>query len=242
MMRSLNRIFPLAAVFAFLVSGAGHASPVHTVVELFTSQGCSSCPPADQILRDLRDRDGILALSWPVDYWDRFGWKDTFAQPGNTERQAAYNKRLGMGGVFTPQMVFNGAKSCVGSRAKAVNKGLETVAGMTTAWVEPTVQASGTAIMVDLPDAETTSDVIVRIVYYTADADVMIGNGENRGRTLHYANVVRATEIVGIWSGSAQSYTLDREDAKLKGADHVAVLLQAGNRHGQIVGAIIQSL
>ncbi|TNE63474.1 MAG: DUF1223 domain-containing protein [Alphaproteobacteria bacterium] len=215
-----------------------------TVVELFTSQGCSSCPPADAALRSLRDRPGVLTLSWPVDYWDRLGWEDTFADPHNALRQAAYNKRLGRGGVFTPQMVFDGKVQCVGSKPEQIRAAIETAREERPDPVTPKLglTTDGERISVTLPAATLDETTSVRIVWYLADAEVEIGDGENRGRLLHYTNVVRRSDVLEDWDGRAVTLSLDPADGHGAGADHVAVLLQQGYGHGPIIGAASMAL
>jgi len=230
------------AVFALLpfttdVFGADEADRL-VVVELFTSQGCSSCPPADRLLEEIRERDTALVLSWPVDYWDRLGWEDTFALPGNAVRQAAYNKRFGRGGLYTPQMVFNGTLAGVGSRRREVETAYSRSLETDESWYAPTlIRGEDRSFSLHLPEAVLEQDAVVRVVYYTEDGVVDVGDGENEGRKLHYSNVVRATDIAGEWTGSALTLTIDAEKGIEAGADHVAVLVQDGGQHGAIMGA-----
>lgn len=213
-----------------------------TVVELFTSQGCSSCPPADAVLRSLRDRPGILTLSWPVDYWDRLGWEDTFAHPHNSMRQAAYNKRFGRGGVFTPQMVFDGRFQSVGSRNDRVRRSIELALHQDRTDIRPDMEINDGKLTFTLPESKLDKTITVRAVWYLSDATVEIGEGENRGRTLHYTNVVRESDMLQDWNGNAVTYTLDVSKGIEAGADNFAVLLQEGYYHGPIVGAATISL
>ena len=208
-----------------------------TVVELFTSQGCSSCPPADAALRALRDRPGMLTLSWAVDYWDRLGWEDTFAHPHYSMRQAAYNKRFGRGGVYTPQMVFDGRFQSVGSNQGDVRDAVEAARAENRLVVKPTLSSDGNTITLRLPQTDVPEDIAVVTVWYLGDAAVEIGDGENRGRSLHYTNVVRLSDMLPDWDGSATSYTLEVKTGRDASADHLAVLLQQGYYHGGIVGA-----
>jgi len=208
-----------------------------TVVELFTSQGCSSCPPADAALRVMRDKPGMLTLSWAVDYWDRLGWEDTFAHPHYSMRQAAYNKRFGRGGVYTPQMVFDGRFQSVGSNQVDVRDAVKAAQSETRISVKPTLSKDGATITLNLPQTDVPEDVAVVTIWYLGDAKVEIGDGENRGRELHYTNVVRLSDMLPDWDGSATSYTLDVKTGRDAGADHLAVLLQQGYYHGTIIGA-----
>jgi len=208
-----------------------------TVVELFTSQGCSSCPPADAALRALRDHPDMLTLSWAVDYWDRLGWEDTFAHPHYSMRQAAYNKRFGRGGVYTPQMVFDGRFQSVGSNQSDVREAVEAARSESRLTVSPTLVSDGTSITLRLPQTDVPEDIAIVTVWYLGDATVEIGDGENSGRSLHYTNVVRLSDMLPDWDGSAMDYTLEVKTGRDAGADHLAVLLQQGYYHGTIVGA-----
>lgn len=207
------------------------------VVELFTSQGCSSCPPADRTLAELDGRDDIIALSWSVDYWDRFGWQDTFALPNSTMRQMRYNQRFGVSGVYTPQMVFNGRTQGAGSRHNEVLDAVAEAKSQGRQWFQPQLSLDGSKVRINLPAAKGAEKALVRLVYYTAKADVEVEKGENRGRSLHYTNVVRSTEIGGTWNGSAQILTANPDQNKINGADHLAVLIESDAEHGEIIGA-----
>jgi hypothetical protein len=222
----------------FIVAPAYGEIPARlTVVELFTSQGCSSCPPADAILKTMRDRPQVLTLSWPVDYWDRLGWEDTFADPYNSMRQMAYNKRLGRGGVFTPQLIIDGNVQSVGSVAEEVRKSIEESRDIDRPHLSPFMRVKGDQLLVTLENNAAMKMVAVRIVWYLADADVQIGEGENEGRTLHYTNVVLESEVVEDWDGTRKTYSFDLSIGRELGADHAAILLQEKYGHGPIVGA-----
>ncbi|UTW55408.1 thioredoxin family protein [Kordiimonas sp. SCSIO 12610] len=245
MYRLLNivlSVFVLGGVFSSQASFAQDEERL-TVVELFTSQGCSSCPPADAALKSMRNRPNILTLSWAVDYWDRLGWEDTYASPSHTKRQAAYNKRFGRGGVYTPQMVIDGAFQAIGSKNSAIRDAIDQSRATSRIEVKPTLTPAGETIQLDLPATEgLPKELSVRVVWYLSDAEVQINRGENEGRVLHYTNVVRASEMVMDWDGSAQSISLKVADGVSAGADHVAILLQEGYRHGKIIGAVSMPL
>jgi len=208
-----------------------------TVIELFTSQGCSSCPPADAMLKTLRDRPNVLTLSWAVDYWDRLGWKDTFGSRYNTNRQSAYNRRFGRWGNYTPQMVFDGRTEGVGSRTSEVRKAFEKARNTDIPYLTPELTLKGGTVELALKNHAAMKNVSVRIVWFLADATVQIGRGENGGRHLEYTNVVLDTEVFNGWDGTAKSFILNADKARAIGADHVAVLLQDKNEHGPIIGA-----
>jgi len=239
----------VSITFAALAAFSVALSPVRadddarlTVIELFTSQGCSSCPPADAILKTMRDRPAVLTLSWPVDYWDRLGWEDTFADPYNSMRQTAYNKRFGRGGVFTPQMVIDGRVQSVGSMADEVRQAVADARTIERPHLTPKITVDGDKVTFLLPTDADMKMVAVRYVWYMADATVQIGDGENMGRKLHYTNVVLKSEVIEDWDGKAKSYTLDAATARAAGADHVAVLLQDMYGHGPMVGAAYTEL
>lgn len=238
----MKKIITLVSIALFTFASLSHSAQSNddvrlTVIELFTSQGCSSCPPADAILKTMRDRPGVLTLSWPVDYWDRLGWEDTFADPYNSMRQTAYNKRFGRGGVFTPQMVIDGRVQTVGSKADEVRAGVEEARAINRPHLTPVIAVEGDKVRVELPDHAEMKMVAVRFVWFMADAAVKIGEGENQGRTLHYTNVVLESEVIEDWNGKAKSYELDASSARAAGADHVAILLQDMYGHGPMVGA-----
>jgi len=234
-MKQFLKTILLALVFA---SPAYAEIPARlTVVELFTSQGCSSCPPADAILKSMRDRPNVLTLSWPVDYWDRLGWEDTFAKPQNSMRQMAYNKRLGRGGVFTPQMIIDGRVQSVGSLVEEVRATVDEARNIDRPHINPFIRVDGDKLLVTLDAEPTMKMVAVRIAWYTADAEVKIGEGENEGRTLNYTNVVLDSHVIEDWDGTRKTYSFEMETARTLGADHVAILLQDEYGHGPIVGA-----
>lgn len=234
--------FAFATQYAAAQNSPDQDSARLTVVELFTSQGCSSCPPADAALRTMRDRPGMLTLSWAVDYWDRLGWEDTFAQPQSSMRQSAYNKRFGRGGVYTPQMVFDGRFQSVGSNQSDVREAIEAARSENRLTISPTFSSDGTNITLNLPETNVPEDISVVTVWYLGDATVKIGDGENSGRSLHYTNVVRLSDMLPDWDGSAMSYTFPAQTGRDAGADHLAVLLQQSYYHGTIVGAARISL
>lgn len=176
------------------------AEPV--LVELFTSQGCSACPPADAVLARLAERADVVALSLHVDYWDYLGWRDSFASPEMTARQYAYRGALGTRVVYTPQMVIEGRADVVGSRDEAVGAAVE------AALAEPDaarirIYSDGGMLKADLLPgaADGPSGGTVWVARYERKATVEVARGENRGRALDYANVVESLERIGDWPG-----------------------------------------
>lgn len=230
-------------VLAFCGAGthtaaAGDTRPV--VVELFTSQGCSSCPPADALLTELAGKPDVLALSFHVDYWDYIGWKDPFAAAQYTERQRDYAAALGLRYVYTPQMVIDGRHNVVGSKRREVLQAVEQAA-VATPVVEVTLEPvdGGRALLSSgtPPEKEAT----VWLVTFDDGHDTAVERGENSGRALHNSNVVREMTALGTWSGTAKTFPLDFAKARAEGRGGCAVLVQQG-RGGPIVGAAVYDL
>lgn len=231
----------LGALVMAGIAGQAAASPApKAVIELFTSQGCSSCPPADEFLRELAGRDDIVALSLPVDYWDYLGWKDTLALSAFTARQRAYASARNDKQVYTPQVVINGLKPIVGSDrakiesviAKSVNNGALPV--------PVAISEAGSSVLVDIgssPGGATSGEVWLLPV--AKAREVAIGRGENKGRTITYANVVRGMVKLGEWSGQPARFELPLASAMAGDAETYVVLLQTADelRPGAMLGA-----
>jgi hypothetical protein len=215
-------------------AGLGHAAQAaqpQTVVELFTSQGCSSCPPADAFLGELAKRDDVIALSLHVDYWDYIGWKDSFASKDMTSRQRSYARAMGATGVYTPQAVVGGAAHAVGSDRAAVNALL--AKARRNATLALAVERDGQDMVLILPAASPVT-ATVWLVEFDARHEVPIARGENAGKKLAYHNVVRRLTKISAWDGGAQSLRLP---ALPPGRGGQAILVQAGDT-GPILGAI----
>lgn len=215
------------------LAATGH---IVSVVELFTSQGCSSCPPADHLLSRLARHSDVVAVSFPIDYWDFIGWKDTLASPTFTARQKDYAAARGDGRVYTPQAVIDGLAAAVGSDKTQIARAIKANRGREGALSVPMHLAEARDVLhIDIgagPDV-SASVYVLRVVRSTT---VVIGRGENSGRSVTYTNVVRAIHKIGDWHGAAHSYDL----TELKGDDEgYVVLLQKGpeNRPGAILAA-----
>jgi len=226
-----------AAMFGALASmalpGAAEAEGIRNVLELFTSQGCSSCPPADRILGQLARDPNTLALSFPVDYWDYIGWKDTLAAPIYTARQKAYAESNGTGEVYTPQIIVNGLTDVVGSDVAAIQKAeRETARRGDVLSVPLSVVERDGKIEIAIGDAGAGEPIAagVFLVAVARSRTVDIQRGENAGSTLTYANVVRAMVKIGDWNGSAAKFEADLAQARADGADSYAVIVQKGGR------------
>ena len=192
------------------------------VVELFTSQGCASCPPADAFLSELTQADGVIALSLHVDYWDYIGWADSFAQARFTERQKSYARAAGSRMVYTPQMIIGGTDRVEGNTPDAV----VTAIGRHMAAASPVTLAvtrDGARLSISAEaDPPLSGGAVVQIVRYLPEATVTIERGENAGRTVTYHNVVTSWEPVAEWPGIAPLAMT----AEAPGADPVVVILQ----------------
>jgi len=231
----------LAATSASADDKDRDAAPT-SVVELFTSQGCSSCPPADRLAADLSAKGDTLVLTLAVDYWDYLGWKDTLASPANSARQRAYAMSRGDRKVFTPQIVVNGRDSLVGGDKRAVESAMRRVQ-----------TDGGFAVPVDLEVEDGRVEVALagprRVVGaghgevwafgIRRSQEVEIGRGENAGRTVVYANVVRHMTRLGAWDGGPAKFEVPVAEVLGPDCDGVAVLVQAGNggKPGEIFGA-----
>jgi hypothetical protein len=212
--------------------------PITCVIELFTSQGCSSCPPADALLKSYTEREGVLALSFNVDIWDNLGWKDTLGKAQYTQRQRTYARTRGDGNVYTPQAMINGMAHAVGSDRASIDKHINATQSQrstTLVALSTRTDADGvtinTAALADLP-----VDATFWLVKVTPRVDVLIERGENAGRTGTYYNVVREFSAIGSWAGTSKSTSLPR--AALAGCTPgtCAILLQQGGT-GSILGA-----
>jgi hypothetical protein len=221
--------------------GAASDSPL-TVVELFTSQGCSSCPNADALLAKLATRVDVLALSFPVDYWDYLGWKDTLANPKFTERQKAYKSALGVSMIYTPMMVVGGLTQVNGSDEDKVLLAIEKSARIVAATRVPLrIVAKDGHLVIEAGAVKQNGhpkDATLWLAPIAKSVEVPIGRGENRGKTVTYYNVVRELIPVGMWSGDPMTVQLDRSSVMRPGAERYAALLQHG-RGGPIIGAAL---
>lgn len=231
----------LAALGALLFwqgAMAGETKPQPILVELYTSQGCSSCPPADVILGQVKARDDVVALSFNVDYWDYIGWRDTLAKRENTLRQQAYEKVLASHRVYTPQMVIDGVQDAVGNQRKdvfdAIVRRLSDVAGKRTAI---TLAQNGDTVEVRIGAlAGVKQPATVWLAHTLSARTVNIAKGENGGKVVTYHNVVRDFSAVGKWSGEAMTLELPARGAPGENTDGVAVWVQTGNP-GPVLGA-----
>jgi hypothetical protein len=240
----------LALTIAFVIPSSGvmvqaapfdpYFPPPKNVLELFTSQGCASCPPADEVLQTYADRDDIIAITLPVDIWDYLGWKDTLASQKNSERQKAYAKTRGDGAIFTPQVVVNGLVGVNGSKPGEIDKAIKTTQRELQSMRVPIrFWHERNTIYVETGDAPPGTDLkqaTIWIAVVQKTAKVPVKRGENKGKILTYTNIVRELSPVGMWNGKAMGLRLERTAIMRPETEASIVLIQKG-RGGPIIGA-----
>ncbi len=243
-----------AAAFSFLtllgstaigIAVAGDAQPRQPVlVELYTSQGCSDCPAADEILVDLANRSDVIALSFPITYWDMLGWKDTLASASNTNRQKAYAETLGRSGTYTPQMIIDGIEDVVGNKRHSVLSVVTRHYALRRE-AEPILfnaaySAQNLVISISGAAPEGVSDesaAMIWVMPILSHAEVAVEAGENKDRMLAYTNVVRDIRQAGCWGGGEKTINIPLElDRSTR--DGVAIIVQ-GRGHGQVFAATL---
>ncbi|MDB5548078.1 MAG: hypothetical protein JWR73_2528 [Tardiphaga sp.] len=239
-----------SALPGLMLIGSAQATEPRAVIELFTSQGCSSCPPADKILGDLAADPSIIALTMPIDYWDYLGWKDTLADARFSARQKAYSHMRGDRDVYTPQVIVNGTVHMIGSDRGHIENAVITTkqAVDKTMSVPVSLTQSGKQINVSVAASKTPATASSRgevwICSVSKSVPIAIGRGENRGREVTYYNVVRNWLKVGDWTGTANSWTVPLENVARDGVDAAVVYVQDGSRDrpGPMLGAAMTSL
>ncbi|HEX5079540.1 MAG TPA: DUF1223 domain-containing protein [Geminicoccaceae bacterium] len=206
-------------------------APAPIVVELFTSQGCNSCPPADVVLGELKGRPDVLPLSFHVTYWDRLGWPDSFGLEASTERQRIYADLLELAGLYTPQMVIGGRIDVVGSQRRRVREAIDLLAAHRQPGLPMTLDGDVLQLGAGPP-----GDAMIWLFGVDRQHNVWIKGGENRGRVIRYHNVVREVTNLGRWSGEALEIALPLPRLAADGRDSAAVVVQRpGN--GEILAA-----
>ncbi len=230
-----------------LQAGAGQPKdvmhPCPVLLELYTSQGCNTCPPADVLLEQIEKRDDVIGIAFHVDYWDYLGWQDTLALQQNAPRQRAYAKAMGASYVYTPQMVVDGLGHFNGSDKRAIDRAIDDAKMMATVALTPTWQGRD-RLVVDLPESgsETVGPALARgASIWLAGIDdareVPIARGENAGKTLRYTNIVRSLERLGEWDGMAARVPVDAGALRAAGRDRAVLIVQAPEM-GRIIGAV----
>jgi hypothetical protein len=216
---------------SLLVATTAVAEDAPVVVELFTSQGCYSCPPADEILGELVERDDILPLAFHVTYWDRLGWPDTLGLEAGTARQESYARSLGTGRMYTPQMVVQGLIDVVGSQRSRVMRALEIAAEHTASSVDVRVEGGRLTV-----EAGGPKGAVVLLAAFDDVNEVAIDRGENAGKTLTYHHSVRELAELGRYDGQTMTADLPLARLAADGRDGAAILVQRES-DGAIIGA-----
>jgi hypothetical protein len=236
-MHRIFRIIPAALLgFGFLSAVPAIAEQRPVVVELYTSQGCSSCPPADAMFAQLKDRDDVIAIALHVDYWDYIGWKDEFAQPAHAKRQRAYAAQAGRSSIFTPEMVVNGQTDIVGAKPMQLSKAIAEHKAE-DATMDLAVRRDGDVVHVQgRMLAEKTGAMEVHLLRLMPSHISEITRGENRGKTYEYTNIAHNWQVAGAWDGQTPlDLTLD-----VTGPDPVVVLVQERNAGAIIAAARVE--
>ena len=215
---------------------AANAQPRPAVVELFTSEGCSSCPPAEAFLGELAGRRDVLALAFHVDYWDDLGWRDRFGLAEAVQRQRIYAKTLRRASPYTPQVVIDGQADYVGSDRASIGRSL----AASRDGVAVSLSVANGQVLIDLAAQANAAASDIVLVGYQRQAVSAIARGENAGRTLTEFNIVRIIRTVGQWDGKAQQFQA-RVDSFPADATDVAALVQPVGQ-GHIIGAAVRTL
>jgi hypothetical protein len=218
----------------YVAAAGAETRPV--VLELFTSEGCSSCPPAEAIVNELAQRPNVLPLSFHVDYWNDLGWPDRYSLAGATERQRVYARMLHRSSVYTPQVVIDGSRDIVGSQRAAV---MEAVSGRRDG-VATSVSVSGGTIQIHVGAGSEAATADVLLLGYLREATTPIGRGENSGRTLKESNIVLWLHELGRWNGKPREFEMNVRGLPENVTD-IAVLVQSAGQ-GAIFGAVAQSI
>jgi hypothetical protein len=236
--------FTIGCGMVFALSCGSASAETRGVVELFTSQGCSSCPPADKVIGELAADSSLVVMSLPVDYWDYLGWKDTLASPDNTARQRAYSHVRGDRQVYTPQVVVNGSVHVLGSDKAAIQSAVASTRKNGAMSVAVTMTRNGNELVVSVPAAGKDKSGEVWLCGMTRAIPVEIGRGENHGRSITYFNVARQRTKLGDLDGEAHTWRVPVSTASAQESDEAAVLVQAGSSDnpGAMLGAAFASL
>jgi hypothetical protein len=243
---SFSRWSGALGIFAIVaIIRPAHADP-RAVVELFTSQGCSSCPPADKIIGELAKDPDVIALSMPIDYWDYLGWKDTLADARFSARQKAYSRMRGDRDVYTPQAIVNGSAQVIGSDRTSIERAIHETEKNGVMSVPVSMTLSGKQIDVSVAASKLPSITHgeVWICSISKAVPISIGRGENRGQEIIYHNVVRNLLKVGDWNGAPASWSVPLESLMQEGVDGAVVYVQDGrsDRPGPMLGAAFEPL
>lgn len=240
----MHRLMWLLAALAGLASVAAPlpataqlaADEAPVVVELYTSQGCNSCPPADDLLAQLAKRADVVALGLHVDYWDYLGWNDIFADHRHTERQQAYARGFGQRGVYTPQMVIGGRSQHIGSAREGILATIEGEKASPEMRIAVKLRRLDELLLVQLAAGPYQGDATIWLFAYEQRALTEIKRGENAGKTIAYHNIVRGLRNLGMWRGQSMEIAVQSTDLFRGERDGCAVVVQLGMT-GPVLGA-----
>jgi len=237
----LSRLILKALALSLFVALPVAAGEVKTgpkaVLELFTSQGCSSCPKADAMLEEMGKREDVITLAYHVDYWDYIGWEDTFGAKENSQRQRDYAESWGSGRIFTPQLVVNGKGGMVGSKREAINTAL---GGATLPLDVSIMEAADNTLDVAVPPRDGYHKAKIWVVAFLDRADVDIERGENKGKKVGYTQIVTGRQVLGMWDpATGANLNLPLDELMEGRANGVAILIQEDRKGlpGPILGA-----
>lgn len=233
---SLPAFFVAAALALTPATAAEIRLNPKAVVELFTSQGCSSCPKADAKFAELGTRQDVIALAWHVDYWDYIGWPDTFGTAENSDRQRAYAESWGSSRIYTPQLIVNGQTGVVGSREKDVESALDAARLQLPVLLE----LKGDMLKVSVGPQSGAGKAMVWLVTYKDHAAVVIERGENAGKTIDYTQIVTGKQMLGMWEGAEGTVLkLPLSELSANGGNGAVIIVQSDKEGlpGPILGA-----
>ncbi len=239
----MKRNFALGAVMLASLAGqtlTASADPVRGVVELFTSQSCSSCPPADKVLGEIIRRGDVLGLAFHVDYWNYLDWKDTFSSAESTKRQYDYAKSMHSSQVYTPQLIVNGKEVVAAGSPDAVFKVMDAAATGSAMTVEVAARIEDERLVVNAGKGKGEANLV--LVVYESREIVDIQRGENRGKKIEYRNAVTQVRTIGMWKGDALAVELPKKEYLAEKGYGCAVILQRVTPEGtpgEIIGAAI---
>jgi hypothetical protein len=218
----MKHLLPFIAALTFAAGTPAMSQQNPVVVELYTSQGCSSCPPADAILEELAGREDVIALALHVDYWDYIGWKDPFGDPAHAKRQRIYAMTAGRRSIYTPEIIVQGETDIVGAKPMKLSEAIA-VHAKRAAPVVLTLSRHAQTLRIDASAQVTLSGpVTVHMLRYIPHQTTMIERGENTGKTLDYSNIVEGWQVLGEWDGAAPLSM----NAQVIGDKPVVVILQ----------------
>ncbi|WP_064696579.1 DUF1223 domain-containing protein [Rhizobium aegyptiacum] len=234
-------LIPLIAGLAFAGSLYAEGGKPKGVVELFTSQGCSSCPPADAAFRKLVNQGDVIALAYHIDYWNYLGWADTLSSKENTERQYGYARTMGRSNVYTPQAIVNGRGHLAGADLNGINSKIDSYSSEGNGLTVPVSAAMrGDELEIKIGAGQGKANVVM--VYFDKEKTIDVEKGENSGKKISYLHSVTNVETVGMWDGKATSLTLPASVLQRPQLEGCAILLQAATADGDpaaILGATV---